>query len=103
MRKSKIVLNTIMVPGSHERVFSAMLNGAVVLSDSNQFYQDFFKDGEDLLLYRWTQIDKLPGIIKEALSSPEKLAQIAAAGQQKAMAEHTWEKRAEMLLGMLKR
>ena len=121
MQQSKLVLNMGFVPdGSHERVFSALLNGALPVSDGNPFLEESFsritgspprgqelnsragrKSDADILLFRWTQIDELPHRIAAVLDDrvaldcyPPRAAQLGEA--------HTWAARAGSLLALLK-
>ncbi|OGV55933.1 MAG: hypothetical protein A2X49_08080 [Lentisphaerae bacterium GWF2_52_8] len=102
MTRSRCVLNMALVPdGSHERVFSAMLNGALALSESNPFYEQHFTDGRHILFYRWTELDLLPERISSFLSKPDAMAKIAHTGQRRAAEHHTWKQRAGTLLSVL--
>jgi hypothetical protein len=98
MRRSKIVLSMGFVPdGSHERVFSAMLNGAVPASDYNHYLDELFTDGREILLFRWTQLEQMPGRLAELLSDEAKLSACSLAASEAGKA-HTWAARAPSLL-----
>ncbi|MCP4218683.1 MAG: glycosyltransferase family 1 protein [bacterium] len=98
--RAKILLNiSAVVPeGSHERVFSGMLNGAAVLTDKNDYFGKILKAEENILFYDWKALDALPGKLNDWLGSPEKLQAVAAAGQKEATAKHSWKHRAEELI-----
>jgi hypothetical protein len=100
MTQAKIVLNiSAVVPdGSHERVFSSMLNGAVSLTDKNEYFASEFKEDEDILFYSWQTLDGLADKINRLLHTPGVLQSIAAAGQARAMEHHTWLHRAKAIL-----
>src|SRR5690606_37253109 len=51
--RTKIVLNILPLfsDGSHERVFSAMLNGAVAITDQNRYYETEFKENTNIVMY----------------------------------------------------
>jgi len=100
MTRSKVVLNLLpnFPDGSHERVFSAMLNGAVSVSTHSRFLAETFMEGEDVLFYRWDRLAELPAIVSQVLAQPERWKALAAAGQAKARAGHTWRHRAEQLI-----
>lgn len=102
LRRTRLVLNSNnnFVAGGHERVFAAQINGAAVLSDTSRFYQDAFQDGHDILLYRWTALDGVPGIIRDALNAPDRLAGIARNGFEKTARDHSWEARARHIVGL---
>lgn len=100
MEESKIVLNTLpwFRDGSHERVFNAMLCGAVAVSETSRYLE------ETLLADVWMPFDlseeslsALPGRIADLLSDEKKMQEIASAGQQLAASAHTWKARAREL------
>lgn len=100
MQLAKIVLSTspTLPHGSHERVFSSMLNGAVTVTDISSFYTDYFVSSKDLIYFRWQEIQKLADTIKSLISNPKKLRQISAQGQQKVLKNHTWLNRAKRIV-----
>lgn len=85
MKNSKIVLNISAQAslGVSERVTSAMINGAVSLTDSNEYIKKVFKEREDILLYNKKNIDNIPDIIECSLKDINKLENIAQYGNQK--------------------
>ncbi len=102
LKKTRLCLNTNtnFVAGGHERVFSAMLGGAAVISDESSYYLEAFNPGEDILLYRWTELDRLPELVNRYLEAPDALFPIASSGQTKVRAQHLWAARAEQILGL---
>lgn len=100
MQKSKIVLNIepSFSMGGHERVFSAMLNAAVAVTNMNGFYSKEFIDGKEIVLYSWSKLDELPEKIMQVLSDRAIFESIRLAGQQKAETHHTWTERAKQIL-----
>ena len=101
MMDAKIVLNTMtwFKDGTHDRVFNGMLAGAVAVSDSSvymkeEFCGDITDQEAELLLFELDEIECLPVMIKELLSDPDRMQQIADRGRQKAQAHHTWKARA---------
>ena len=87
--------------GMTERIANIMLCGVCCLSDETEYLKEYFTDGEDIVLFKRSELDELPQKIRYLLAHDEKREQIAAAGQKKAMKEHTWRKRTEQLLEML--
>ena len=71
--KAKIVVNASpnFNQGSHERVFTAMLNNAVVFSDKSSYYDEFYEDGKNILYYSMKTLDqdieKLKSLTNEKL------------------------------------
>ncbi len=50
--------------GAHDRVFSAMLNGAVVVSEYSSYLTDEFSDGEEIFFYDWQHGEEQVKVIK---------------------------------------
>lgn len=98
---SKISLNfmTWHKAGLTERMANIMLAGAVLLTD----YTDGFNEGsgEDFVDFKLSDIDSLPGKIKELLKNDSLLNKIALNGKKRAISSMTWDKRAEELLELL--
>jgi hypothetical protein len=103
LKRTRICLNTNtnFVAGAHERVFAAQRSGAAVCTDMSRYYEDHYREDEDIILYRWTRLDELPGLLGSYLNDPPRLARLALAGRATAEAGHGWEQRADMLLGQI--
>ena len=101
--QSKIGLNVMRghKAGMTERIANIMLCGACCLSDETVYLREHFTDGEDIVLFKRTELDELPGKIRYLLEHDEERERIAAAGCEKAIKEHTWRVRAEQLLELL--
>ena len=99
MENSKVVLNVLpnFSNGSHERIFTSMLQGAISVTDKNQYLESQFNDEEDILFYSWDKIELLPAKIKDILAYEEKRNYIALNGMQKAKENHTWLQRAKKI------
>jgi spore maturation protein CgeB len=78
-----------MVPGSHERILSGALCGAVVLSDFTKWASSEFEDGDEISLYKWTARESLPQAVGSLLENPSRAAAIASKGMLKAREAHT--------------
>ncbi len=103
MQQTRISLNIMSwhKDGLTERILNAMLCRSAVLSDKSARLEEEFSDGEDILLFDLSQLDTLPKRVKELLSDPARLQQIAENGCQKAAARHLWLHRAKELLDIL--
>lgn len=101
--QAKIGLNMMRghKAGMTERIANIMLSGACCLSDETLYLNEHFIDGEDIVLFKRSELDELPRKIQYLLTHDEEREKIAMAGRQKALQEHTWRKRAEQLLEML--
>lgn len=99
MRQSKIVLNiSAVVPdGSHERIYSSMLHGAVAMTDQNDYLLSHLDHEKDALFYSWQNLETIPDTLNNLLNEPEKLQTIADAGKKNAQDNHTWTHRARLV------
>ena len=97
MEDSKIVLNSMpwFRDGSHERVFNAMMCGAVAVSETSKYFEEVLPPDT------WVSFDlspeslsALPQRIMDLLSDEDKMQRIASAGHNLAVSEHTWKARA---------
>lgn len=100
MTNTKIVINKmpLFLNGSHERVFTAMLNGAVCCTDESGYWKQEFIDGESICFYDFQDLDNLENIIKELLLNLDKAGKIAQNGYDIAIHKHQWKNRAEQIL-----
>ena len=103
MGNTKIMLN--MMPwfkaGSHDRVFSSMINGCVCVTDSSSYIDELFEDGKHLVKYSLGDMQKLPEIIKLTLSDTKKMNRISCKGAQIVEEKYTWNKMAAVFLNNL--
>jgi hypothetical protein len=100
MRRSRLVLNANanFGEGSHERVLSALIAGACAATDTSTFYTSEFQDGRDILLFRWTELERGIARINELARDPGALFEIAMAGREAACARHRWHNRVGTIL-----
>lgn len=98
MCKAKMVLNiAAILPRPHERVFSAMLNGAVAVTNVNKYWTEEFTSSE-LVTFSLQDLRVLPDRLAALLADPARLDAIAAAGRAKAERSHTWLARAQKIV-----
>lgn len=100
LTQTKISLNIMpwFRDGIQERNISAMLSGALSLTDSSRYIEEQFQDGVDIALYSLTDIDKLPDRITTLLENTSDSAAMARRGYEKASQYHTWECRVRQML-----
>ena len=67
--------------GSHERVFTAQHQGAVVIAEATPYWRDVLSDGSDAVLFDWTDLEALPARVKALLDEPDELQRIGEAGR----------------------
>ncbi len=103
MEDSKIVLNQMawFKDGGSERIFNAMLQGAVCLTDDSIYLKENFTDEKDLVFYSLAELEKLPETVSGLLRDSNRMQRIADNGYAAASANHTWAHRAEELLKLL--
>lgn len=103
--KAKVLLSVqpLFKDGIHDRVFSAMANHTVAVSDTSTYMEEEFTDGEDMLLYQQGNITMLAQRLTDCLEHPEKMMDIAESGYRKAMERHTWEVRMKQFVAQLQK
>lgn len=103
LKKSKICLNSMpfFKNGSHERVFTSLMCGALPLTTDNLYFQEIFGPQKDVLFYRSNHLDQVNEMVNACLRDEKKRRQTAHRGREIVMKEHTWDRRAEQLLAEL--
>ena len=103
MGNAKISLNSIpsFKGGGHERIFSAMLNGSLCVTDSNAYLEEEFVNGEEMFYYQRDDMQKAAEGIMYYLQHEEEAAKITDNAYKTASQRHTWEVRAKELLDIL--
>lgn len=102
MSQAKILLNHMawFKYGSSERIFNAMSQGALCVTDSSFYLENdaMLHNGKNCFLYPLSQVSDhyVSKLLSRLLSSPETSASIASKGLEKAR-EHTWIKHLEAL------
>lgn len=103
LNRTKISLNVMpwFRAGIQERNISAMLSGAISLTDSNEYLEKNFSHKKDILFYSLKNVEEIPEIIQNVLENPEVAAQIAENGRIQAKRKHTWGHRMEELIKII--
>lgn len=98
MQDSKIVLNTLpwFKNGSHERVFNAMLCGAVVSSEESIYLKETLPENA-WLPFSLSELSEFPIQIRKVLGNPTAIQEMANNGYSIAYQSHTWQHRAKEL------
>lgn len=99
--EAKISLNVMpwFKRGSHDRIYSSMLNGAVCVTDKSRYLLEHFSDGEFLRYYDLKELSKLPQVVTDLLSHPDTMQDISARAQAYAKENLTWKQYAKILEG----
>lgn len=102
---SKIALNIMpwFKAGIQERVVAGMLSGAVALTDTSEYIEEEFTDGEDIVLYHLEHIEEAAEKVRWLLEHGQEAERIAQAGRARAEEKHTWEVRAERIAELIER
>lgn len=101
---SKLSLNimTWHKDGFTERIANALLQKSVVVTDRTTYLEQNFINDEEMLIFGLDKIKELPRRIRLILSDEQLRGSIAERGYKKAKEQHTWNKRAEDLLMLMK-
>ena len=84
--------------GAHDRVFTAMLNGAVVVSEYSSYLEEEFVCGQEIFLYDWQNGDEQVKIIHKLLADNNWRISIAERARKIAEKRHCWHNRAEDIM-----
>ena len=100
MTHAKIALNALpwFKDGSHERVYNAMLSGAVCVTDDSEYFRETLKDGENVVFYNRKHPEEAAEKIRDLLANPDRARQIAENGRLFAEAHCTWEARLRQIV-----
>ena len=103
MKRSKISLNVLpwFREGAHDRVFNAMANGSVCLTDRSMYLDEIFVDNEDYVTYDISDLKTLPDIYNSLINDKERMYSLAEKAYLKTVKEHLWKNRAEVLYGFI--
>lgn len=100
LSQSKMVLNVqpLFMDGVHDRVMNAMMNHSVALTDSCEFLNQNFIPEKEYIVFDKNEPETIASWIRKNGRNHEKLEEIEKQAYQKVSANHSWYKRAEMLL-----
>lgn len=99
MAQAKLALNTMpwFKDGAHDRIFTAMLQGAAALTDDSRYLREQFTDRDTVAYYDLQDLEALPQQVLELLADPQRLYDISCRGNAVARQYHQWENRAKVL------
>lgn len=100
MSDAQIVLNNLplFMDGSHERVFTAMLCGAVCFSDRSKYFEEIFIEGESICYYDFRNLTELVKKLNNCLSDLSYMEKVAMKGKRIVLERHTWKDRAKEII-----
>lgn len=104
IKQAKILVNITptLRNGSHERIFSGMLNSAVVFTDRSSYYDEYFENDKNILYYSFNDLDEDINNLKKLLINDKKLFDMSQNAYKIAKKYHTWENRVDTILDMVK-
>jgi len=97
LARGRVVFNISAMGDLNMRVFEGLCSGRCVVTDACEGVEALFTDGVHLLMYR--DEGELYRQIEGALARPAWAAQIGAAGRAAVLAQHTYDHRAQVILG----
>lgn len=101
---AKVSLNVMpwFKDGAHDRVFHAILNGAVSVTDSSRYLGEELEEGMGLCYYSLTRLGELPGLVEGLLVDACRRRDMVENGIEYVWEHHTWESRARRLLRFIR-
>lgn len=84
--------------GTHDRIFNALLQHSLPLTDSSRWVDENFTNGEDIALYDLEYLEKLPEIVGELLRDTERAERMIQKGYEKTAKNLTWSNCADWIL-----
>ncbi len=99
MAQTKIALNTMpwFKDGAHDRIFTAMLQGAAALTDDSIYLREQLQHMDAVVYYDLQHLEQLPDLVRKLLDDPGQLFELSCRGQTIARDSHTWKHRAQQL------
>lgn len=87
--------------GGHDRVFTAMLNGAAVVSEYSTYLANKFEANKDIFLFDWKNTVSQLQIVDELINNESLRLSAAISAYGKASANHRWVNRAQSIMEMV--
>lgn len=100
MEKSQILLSSSPHSrfGSHERVFTGLAKGALVLPFRGPWLEREFREGEEIAFCDYGKKEATQQSVRRYLEDPQKRREVVLQGQQVVRSRHTWKQRAQEIL-----
>ncbi len=88
--------------GMHDRIPTAMLSGAAILTDGSRFIDKLPNGGRDMMcLYDISRLEELPGYVQSLVNDPEGLYETACRGREYALKHFTWNSLAKQVISIM--
>lgn len=103
MEDTKIVLNHMawFKAGTSERIYEAILQGAISLTDGSEYLQEHLAHMEHIAYYNLKDLSILPEIVNSLLSDTSLTEKMRKKAYQEVASNHTWQQRAKEMLDTL--
>ena len=100
LKQAKVSLNSMpfFKNGSHDRIFSGLACGSLVLSTENIYIRENFLENEGVEFYRPKEWHKVNEVLSPYLKDENKRVEAVSKGQQKVLQNHTWDNRVQTIL-----
>ncbi len=101
-RNTKLAINVLPMfkGGTHDRIATAQINGAAVITDGNDFLRSLYKPDE-IEFFDLSEADTLADRIRQIMADPHRLYETAIKGQAVAREKLSGEPASEKLLNIL--
>ncbi len=101
--ETRISLNVMpwFKAGTHDRIFNAILQRSVPLTDSSAWLAENFTDGVDIAYYDLKKLDQLPAIVQHLLTDVPYAEAIIQKGYEKVVHNLTWSNCAEWIISVI--
>ncbi len=101
---SKINFNSTskqMKNAINQRVFDVPASNAFVITDWREQMDDLMQSGKDIISYK--ELDEIPELISYYLKHENERLKIVEQGRKRVLAEHSWEKRIEKIIEIMRK
>ena len=102
---AKIRLNVMpwFKAGTHDRIFNALLQHSLPLTDSSTWLTEHFTDGVDLAMYDLKELERLPDIVSRWLGDETRAEEVIQRGYEKVRRSFTWADCVEQIMETIRR
>lgn len=103
MKQAKIILNSNphFKNGAHERIFTGLNLGALVITNDNTFLRENFENGKNIVLFQHGKWDQLNSSIKHFLANEKDRQNLVHSAQETINKHFTWDNNAKTLIQAL--
>ncbi|MCR5675544.1 MAG: hypothetical protein K6G16_07545 [Lachnospiraceae bacterium] len=102
-RRTKLALSILPLfkGGTHDRIATAQIGGAAVLTDGNAYLSDLYGESRGIFLYEIGKTKEIPERVSQILNDREELFATAQRGQELAVSTFSAEITAQKLLAIM--